>query len=101
MIAKHKIADCIKHFHSRYRTKNGTDAPAEETNREKARLSLEYGFNTFWFPPEWLAWFVYGPPLAKNRTEFSKLQMPHLVQVLSAPAPLTREEVLKEILPSP
>jgi hypothetical protein len=45
-------------------------------NQKIIRLS----FKTGWYPPEWLVWYCYGPPVALNAHQFGTRQMDHLVR---------------------
>jgi len=59
-------------------------------NQKIIRLS----FKTGWYPPEWLVWYCYGPPVALNAHQFGTRQMDHLVQVTATPRGLSHEEEL-------
>jgi len=71
---------------SRHKNK-GTVLTELQKQEAKNTITQKYKFQLGWFPPQWLVWFCYGPPLALGEAPFSKRQMEHLVQVQAAPLP--------------
>ena len=65
----------------------------EELQKFEAQTKTKQAFKLSYFPKPWLLWYVYGPPLYNGRSEFIRLEMPHITQIKSQKM-LTEEEAL-------
>ena len=98
MTVDKKPETAFKKFVAR-KEQGGISFSKEELDRKKAEYENkdEYKFKIGWYPPEWLVWYCYGPPVALNAHQFGTRQMDHLVQVSATPRGLSHEEELVAI----
>ena len=65
----------------------------EELQKFEAEMKTKQTFKLSYFPKPWLLWYVYGPPLYNGRSEFLRLEMPH-INIIKSQKMLTEEEAL-------
>lgn len=75
MVVDKKTETAFKKFVAR-KEQGGISFSKEELDRKKAEYENkdEYKFKIGWYPPEWLVWYCYGPPVALNAHQFGTVK---------------------------